>query len=143
MGSPEAPMIFGDPMFIRTIYAMEPIPGLYQTTFNPIDEPTLARIEAEWYRPGVAEAVPRTFVHTNFDIEMADREKLIPNMTGPVRLIQAELDPGQKAADYEGLEELGENFTIEWLEGIGHFSHLEFPDRVSDSIRRFLVDEVS
>jgi pimeloyl-ACP methyl ester carboxylesterase len=141
MASDMAPELFSDPNFIQMVYAMEPIPGMYQTTFNPIDEHTLARLSADWYRPGVADAVPRTFVHTNFDIEMQDREQLIPNMVGPVHLIQGELDPGQHPTDYEGLEDLGENFTIEWIEGAGHFTHLEFPDVVTASLRRFFLSQ--
>lgn len=141
MGSEQAPEIFASPGFVRMLYSPEPIPGMYQATFNPVDEQTLARVEAEWARPGVAEAVPRCFTHTNFDIEMADRERLIPLMRCPVHLIQADLDPGQPPSDYDDLADLGPNFTIEWLDGVGHFSHLEFPDRVSAVLRRFLVEE--
>ena len=86
--------------------------------------------------------MPLCFRHTNFDLEMEDRERdLIPKMKCPVHLIQAELDPGQPTADYEGLAELGPNFSIEWIEGAGHFSHLEKPDEVTRALRRFLIDE--
>ncbi len=58
-----------------------------------------------------------------------------------MHLIQAELDPGQHPRDYEGLEALGDNFTIEWIKGAGHFSHLELPDVISAALRRFLIEK--
>ena len=131
--------VLGDHLFPRVILQPAAVPGLYQMTFNPIDEETIGRIEREFHRRGVAHAVRLTFVHTDFDIEMDDRAKyLIPKMKCPVHLIQAELDPGQKPSDYDGLEEVGPNFTIEWIHGAGHFSHLEMPDQVSATIRTFL-----
>jgi pimeloyl-ACP methyl ester carboxylesterase len=139
MSSPEGVELFLSDIFPRVIFEPVEIPGLYQVTFNQIAEETIDRIDREFHRPGVAHAVRLTFIHTNFDIEMADRERhLIPKMKCPVHLIQAELDPGQKPADYEDLEELGPNFTIEWIDGAGHFSHLEMPDQVSAAIRTFL-----
>ena len=134
--------LFLSPAFPRLLFAQVAPPGLYQLVFNDIPEPVLARIDAEWHHPGVAQAVPLCFRHTNFDLEMEDRERdLIPKMKCPVHLIQAELDPGQPPADYEGLAELGPNFSIEWIEGAGHFSHLEKPDEVTRALRRFLIDE--
>ena len=136
--------LFMSPAFPRLIYAQAAPPGLEQLVYNEIPEPVLARLHDEWHHPGVAQAVPLCFVHTNFDREMEDRRDfIIPKMSCPVHLIQAELDPGQKPADYEGLEELGPNFSIEWIEGAGHFSHLERPTEVSAAIRRFLVDEAA
>ncbi len=136
--------LFLSPIFPRILYAQAAPPGLYQVVFNDIPEPVLARIEAEWRHPGVAQAVPLCFVHTNFDLEMEDRERdLIPKMKCPVRLIQAELDPGQPPSDYEGLEKLGTNFSIEWIKGSGHFSHLEKPAEVTRAVRRFLIEEAA
>ncbi len=137
MGSPEGVELFLSPAFPRLIYAQVAPPGLYQVTWNEIPEPVLARIEQEWRHPGVAQAVPLCFRHTNFDKEMEDRLELIPRMRCPVHLIQAELDPGQPRSDYEGLEALGPNFSIEWIEGAGHFSHLEKPRAVSSALREF------
>jgi pimeloyl-ACP methyl ester carboxylesterase len=134
--------VFLSDAFPRMIYAQAAPPGLSQLTFNVIPEPILARIEAEWRHPGVAQAVTLCFVHTNFDIEMEDRANdLIPKMKCPVHLIQAELDPGQKPADYEGLEALGDHFSIEWIAGAGHFSHLEKPAATTAAIRRFLIEQ--
>ena len=142
--SSEGTDLFLNPAFPRLIYQPAPVPGLYQVTFNEIPEPILARIEQEWRFPGVAQAVPLCFRHTNFDLEMEDRrEVLIPKMKCPVRLIQAELDPGQPPSDYEGLEECGPNFSIRWLAGAGHFSHLEKPDAVNAAIREFFEEVAS
>ncbi len=140
MATPAGTELFLSPVFPRLLYAQAAPPGLYQLVFSEIPEADLARIEAEWRHPGVAQAVPRCFVHTNFDIEMEDRRRdLIPKMNCPVHLIQGELDPGQPPANYAGLEELGSHFSIEWVEGAGHFSHLEKPTEVTRSIRRFLT----
>ena len=113
-----------------------------QLVYNEIPESVLARIHDEWHHPGVAQAVPLCFAHTDFDREMEDRRNfIIPKMKCPVHLIQAELDPGQNPVDYEGLEALGTNFSIEWIEGAGHFSHLEKPAEVTAALRRFLIEE--
>ncbi len=83
-----------------------------------------------------------SYVHTHFELEHEDRVRdLIPKMKCPVHLIQAALDPGQKPSDYKRLDELGANFSIEWIEGAGPFSHLAKPEEVTRAIRRFLIED--
>lgn len=65
---------------------------------------------------------------------------LFEKMTMPVRPIQAELDPGQPPSDYAGLEKLGPNFSIVWIERAGHFLHLEKPEATTRAIRAFLEE---
>lgn len=138
--------LFLSEAFPGLAYTQDPPPGVPRLVHNPIPEPVLERLHREWHLPGVAQAVPLTFRATNFDVEMEERRRfLFRRMTMPVRLIQGELDPGQPPSDYEGLEALGANFSIRWIEGAGHFSHLERPDAVSAAIREFLTaahDEV-
>ncbi len=142
MASAAGTELFLSPAFPRLLYSQAAPQGLYQLVYNDIPEPVVQRIESEWRHPGVAQAVPRCFEHTNFDLEHEDRVRdLIPKMKCPVHLIQAELDPGQRPADFQGLADLGSNFSIEWIPGAGHFSHLEKPAEVTRALRRFLVED--
>jgi pimeloyl-ACP methyl ester carboxylesterase len=113
----------------------------HRLVFGEIPEAVIERLYQEFHYPGVAYSVPRTFQHTNFDMEMEDRRNfLFEKMTMPVRIIQGELDPGQPRSDYEGLEELGPNFSIVWIEGAGHFQHIEMPEETTRAIRDFFEE---
>lgn len=134
--------IFLSPL-MRLLYEQAPLPltGL-QMVYNDIPQHVRERLHREFSFPGVAQAVSRTFELTSFDIEMEDRRDfLFEKMTMPVRLIQGPLDPGQPRSDYEGLEELGPNFSIEWIEGAGHFQHLEKPEETTRALRRFFEED--
>lgn len=116
-------------------------PQGHQLTHGEIDPTVIARIHREFHLPGVAEAVPLTFRLTNFDKEYEDRSNfLFDNMTMPVRFIQGELDPGQPASDYIGLEEIRPNFSIQWIADAGHFLHLENPQAVNKALEEFFAE---
>jgi pimeloyl-ACP methyl ester carboxylesterase len=132
--------LFMSEAFPRLAYSEAPPFGVPRLVYQPIAEPVLDRIHREWHLPGVAQAVPLAFRATNFDVEMEERRRfLFRKMTMPVQLIQGALDPGQPPSDYEGLEALGPNFHIRWIEDAGHFLHLERPEAVSAAIRAFLT----
>jgi pimeloyl-ACP methyl ester carboxylesterase len=136
--------LFLSDFFPRIVYTgLVPVPGSegVQYVQNEIPEDVLDRLDREWKHPGAAQAVPLCFKHTNFDIEMEDRQNfLFAKMTMPVRLIQGELDPGQPPSDFEGLEALGANFSIVWIKGAGHFQHLEKPEATTQAIRAFFAE---
>jgi pimeloyl-ACP methyl ester carboxylesterase len=139
--SPAGTELFLSPAFPRIAYSTTPPPGVPRLVHVPLAEEVLARLDREFKFPGVAQAVPLCFRHTNFDVEMEDRRSfLFAKMTMPVRLIQGELDPGQPPSDYEGFESVGPNFSLRWIEGAGHFHHLERPEPVARAIREFFEE---
>jgi pimeloyl-ACP methyl ester carboxylesterase len=139
--TPQGVELFLNPAFVRVVYSTSPPPGVPRLVHVPLAEPVVERLTREFSFPGLAHAVSRCFQHTNFDIELEDRKSfLLAKLTMPVRLIQGEKDPGQPPSDYAGFEQYGKNFSIRWIEGAGHFHHLERPDLVTAALREFFAE---
>ena len=103
-----------------------------------LSEETLKKLDYEFKYKGLAEAIPLTFVGTNFDKELADRkEKLFANMTMPVLFLQGEHDPGQHPEEYAKIDQVVADGYVHFMDA-SHFLHLEKPDEVSAVIREFI-----
>lgn len=110
----------------------------HQLTHGEIADSFIKRIHEEFHLPGVAEAVPLTFKMKGFDKEYEDRTNfLFAQMSMPVCFIQGELDPGQHRQDYKGIEQVRPNFSIRWINDVGHFLHLEKPQAVNEALLSF------
>jgi pimeloyl-ACP methyl ester carboxylesterase len=133
--------LFLSPAFVPIVYSTSPPPGVPKLVHVPLAPDVIARLAREFSFPGLAHAVSRCFQHTNFDLELEDRQRFVlSRMTMPVRLIQGEKDPGQPPSDYAGFEQHGANFSLRWIEGAGHFHHLERPDVVTEALREFFAE---
>lgn len=127
------------------MFSRRPKPGPgegHRLVHVPVDEAVIERIVREFRFPGLADAVSKCFQLTNFDLEYEDRcDFLFDKMTMPVLFLQGALDPGQPKSDYDGLESVRPNFSIQWIEDAGHFLHLERPDAVTAAIRDFFNEQ--
>ncbi len=110
---------------------------------SPVDPDRWQSLAEEFSFPGIADAVPRYFQSSSFEKELHDRvSRLIPNMSFPVLLLQADSDGGQPQQYYVDPKNPGVTLfadaRLEWVENSGHFSTLEQPDGLTDHIARFI-----
>lgn len=110
---------------------------------RPKEELPLARMKSEVGHEGFGEAVARYFQSSSFQKEAYDRNtRLWPRMTFPVLLLQAGADVGQPKWYYEDEDHhalsILPNGHIEWVPQAGHFTTINHPDFLTDSIDRFV-----
>ena len=121
------------------------IPGAfarwYSYTRNKIPRKEIKRAIFEYSYPKIRWAVPRYFRSNGFAKEIAFRKKyLLKNMTFPVLLLEAGLDPFQPSYYFKGYDEFFHNAQLKFLKGAGHFWTLEKPKEVTQIIKDFLRD---
>lgn len=116
------------------------VPNVYGArTVQPIREEDMARIIEEFGRDGVAEAVPRYFRDFFASPTASEgRQALFAAMDFPVLLLQADGDPAQPLWYFDGGTDLFPDAVFQIVEGSGHFSELEQPEAVTETIRDFL-----
>ncbi len=110
---------------------------------NPIDPDHLNRMMSEAGHPGFSDAVPRYFQSSSFQKELYDRTvRLFRNMRFPVLLLQASEDVGQPRWYYDDqsrpITALFPNARLEFIEGAGHFTTINFPKELTAAIERFI-----
>jgi len=130
------PNIFGDPDF----YFDYRLSAMLKT---PVSPERIEKFKSEMSYPGLADAVPRYFQSSSFEKERLDRtSRLFRYMHFPVMLLQATNDAGQPLYYYaDATNPATAQFPdarLEWVEGAGHYTHLEKPDVVTAKIEAFL-----
>lgn len=113
---------------------------------NPIDDQHLNRMISEVGHPGFSDAVPRYFQSSSFQKELYDRTvRLFKNMHFPVLILQAGQDVGQPRWYYDDpkrpLTALLPDARIEWVEGAGHFTTINYPEKLTLATARFLDEQ--
>jgi pimeloyl-ACP methyl ester carboxylesterase len=130
------PNIFGDPDFYFD-YRMKAM------LRNPVSAERIEKWKAEMSYAGLADAVPRYVQSSSFEKERLDRtSRLFRSMHFPGMLLQATDDAGQPPYYYaDAINPATAQFPnarLEWVEGAGHYTHLEKPDVVTEKIEAFL-----
>jgi pimeloyl-ACP methyl ester carboxylesterase len=132
------PAIYGDPDFYFDY-------RLSKMIKSPIDPALLERFKVEMSYPGLEHAVIRYFQSSSFEKERLDRvSRLLPRMTFPVLLLQADKDDGQPPYYYNDPVNPAVNLfadaRLEWVTNSGHYSNLERPEIVTAKLAEFFAD---
>jgi pimeloyl-ACP methyl ester carboxylesterase len=143
--SPQS-VYFADPIFGPNIYGDPDFYFSYRLNAmiqNPVSPERLEKFKSEMSYEGLANAVPRYFQSSSFEKERLDRtSRLFRYMNFPVMLLQATNDAGQPlyyyADDVNPAVAQFPDARLEWVEGAGHYTHLEKPDVVTAKIDAFL-----
>lgn len=122
------------PHLVRSIYEKS-----CQRAIPPAD---IARLEADFHLPGVAEAVSSysdaRWPLPSWRAEQGDRLELFARMEMPVRLIQGDSVPEQPISDYERTPSFLPHGTVAVIGDCGAFAHAERPQRVNAAIATLL-----
>jgi epoxide hydrolase 4 len=116
--------------FIDLVY-----PRRMVTAFKQVDRDYLVY---EFSRPGVAEMVPKYFLHANWDLETAIDKICQNTFSFPVLQLQADSDPAQPISIFAGIFTKCPDVQIEWIKNASHFDNFDQPEQVADAINRFL-----
>ena len=134
------PYIFDDPDYYFEF-------RLERMLKNPVPLERLEVLKYEMSYPGLAEAVVRYYQASSFEKERVDRGRLLPRMSFPVLLLQGDRDDGQPRwyYDHPASPAAGcfPEARLEWVEGAGHYTNLEKPEIVTESIARFFGETAS
>ena len=110
---------------------------------EPIPQERLDRMISEVSHPGFSDAVPRYFQSSSFQKELYDRvTRLFRSIRCPVLALQAGDDVGQPRWYYDDtsrpLSDHVRDLHLEFLDGAGHFTTVNFPERLTERIDAFL-----
>ncbi|MEM8936361.1 MAG: alpha/beta hydrolase [Pseudomonadota bacterium] len=118
--------------------------GLIRNLYNgpyvsvQMPESEVARLAWEFEFPGTPEAAARTFVGTNFQVELDFRmENTIPKMTMPVVFLQGLRDRGQWPEEYYRSPDIIPNGRVVFVD-TNHFIHAEDPMVVARVARNLI-----
>ena len=92
----------------------------------------------EFYRPGVAEQVPRYFDPDNWDMDGAITKICHGSFPFPIMVLQAEKDPAQPVSWFEKVPKECPNIELKWISNASHFSNLDQPEQVAKAINEFV-----
>jgi pimeloyl-ACP methyl ester carboxylesterase len=142
--SPQS-VYFADPIFGPAIYGDPDFYFEYRLNSmlkNPVPTERLEKFKQEMSYEGLANAVPRYFQSSSFEKERLDRtSRLLKFMDLPVMLLQGTNDGGQPCYYYaDPVNPAVAQFPdarLEWIEGAGHYTHLENPHEVTAKIDAF------
>ena len=105
------------------------LPGLFASDPPAEFAPLLAAISAD--------IRPATLGHQLAIMAEADLSDLLPHIAVPTLLIWGQLDARSPLIVARQFEEAIPDTTLVVIEGAGHVSNLERPDRVNDAVREF------
>jgi len=92
----------------------------------------------EFYRPGVAEQVPKYFKTSNWDLEAALDRTCKGKFSFPIMILQADSDPAQPVSIFKDVPHECPNVELRWIKNASHFSNLDQPEEVAQAINEFV-----
>jgi pimeloyl-ACP methyl ester carboxylesterase len=131
------PNIYGDPDFYFEY-------RLQKMLKNPVPAERIERLKTQMSFAGLNTAVIRYFQSSSFEKERLDRtSRLLRNMTFPVLLLQGDRDDGQPPFYFNDESNPAvdqfPDARLAWVEGAGHYTHLEKPGVITERIDAFLA----
>jgi len=92
----------------------------------------------EFSLPGVAETVPKYFLHVNWDLDSAIASICRNTFPFPVLQLQADSDPAQPPSIFRDVGAQCPHVKLEWIRNASHFDNFDQPVQVADAINRFV-----
>lgn len=97
----------------------------------------------EFSREGVSQAVCRYFLDKNRDLNALMDKIAYNDFPFPVLQLQADSDPAQPRELFEKIPEICKNVELKWVTNAGHFSNMDQPRQVAESINEFVNNKTN